>query len=404
MATINGTAGADTLNGTTAADTINGAGGNDIIRGNGNTSGTDVLNGDAGDDTIYTGSGANNVHGGIGNDTLIGTNQTTFQDVLHGDDGNDIINGGGGRDFLYGEAGNDTIDTGADVPASNGISTVVSGGDGDDQIYSAGGVSDLRGDAGNDIFHANQGLWNGSEQYSGGADFDQIVADASNQNIGIASISGVERITGGAFSNISVQTQSVSTGQSTFLDLRGIELVNISQIKGQGGNDFIILEGGAGTGNAALARNDVVNGGAGNDTIYAGLGDDTINGDAGNDTLGGGAGRDLLTGGTGADTFLFTNLTDSEVGVGADRIFDFSAADSDKIRLSDLDADAGSSGDQAFTFIGSTAFSGIAGELRAELGSDGLTHIFGDVNADSSADFEIIVTNAATLSGSDFVL
>lgn len=198
MATINGTAGADTLNGTTAADTINGAGGNDIIRGNGNTSGTDVLNGDAGDDTIYTGSGANNVHGGIGNDTLIGTNQTTFQDVLHGDDGNDIINGGGGRDFLYGEAGNDTIDTGADVPASNGISTVVSGGDGDDQIYSAGGVSDLRGDAGNDIFHANQGLWNGSEQYSGGADFDQIVADASNQNIGIASISGVERITGGA--------------------------------------------------------------------------------------------------------------------------------------------------------------------------------------------------------------
>ncbi|MGZ2386201.1 calcium-binding protein [Rhizobium brockwellii] len=403
MATINGTNNADTLNGTTSADTINGLGGDDVIRGNGNFSGTDIIDGGAGNDTIFTGSGANNVRAGIGNDTLNGTNQTSFQDFFHGDDGDDIINGNGGRDFLFGDAGSDTIRTGIDTAASNGVGTTVSGGAGNDHIYSGGAISDLGGDAGNDTFHADQGLWTGSENYNGGADFDTILADASNTNIGINQITMIERIDGGAGNtNVDIQT---STATNPFLDLRGVELVNIDEIKGQGGNDFILLEGGAGTGNIALSRADVVRAGGGNDTIISGYGSDQIFGDAGNDTLTGGQDRDFLAGGTGTDTFNLGVTTDSAVGaITADQILDFSSADGDKIRLADIDADTSSAAtNEAFSFVGSAAFSGVAGELRAETLS-GITHVYGDVNADGAADFEIVLNNGASLSATDFIL
>ena len=49
MATINGTAGADTLNGTAADDEINGLGGNDLLIAGG---GRDTLNGGTGADTM----------------------------------------------------------------------------------------------------------------------------------------------------------------------------------------------------------------------------------------------------------------------------------------------------------------------------------------------------------------
>ena len=44
----------------------------------------------------------------------------------------------------------------------------------------------------------------------------------------------------------------------------------------------------------------------------------------------------------------------------------------------------------AFTFIGTGAFSGKAGELRYDLTSDGF-QLFGDVNGDAIADFQLIV-------------
>ena len=80
-----------------------------------------------------------------------------------------------------------------------------------------------------------------------------------------------------------------------------------------------------------------------------------------------------------------------------DTIMDF--ARGDKIDLSALDANAKMAKDQAFNFIGSSAFSGKAGELRY----DGTT-IYGDVDGNGVADFSIIISNHATLSGSDFIL
>ena len=59
----------------------------------------------------------------------------------------------------------------------------------------------------------------------------------------------------------------------------------------------------------------------------------------------------------------------------------------------------------AFTFVGSAAFSNIAGELRATL-SGGSWTVQGDVNGDGVADIELIVvvTDTHPLGGGDFIL
>lgn len=59
-------------------------------------------------------------------------------------------------------------------------------------------------------------------------------------------------------------------------------------------------------------------------------------------------------------------------------------SEDDVIDLRSIDADTGRSGNNAFTFIGKSAFSGEAGELRYSG-----TIISGDVNGDGRADFEI---------------
>jgi serralysin len=159
-----------------------------------------------------------------------------------------------------------------------------------------------------------------------------------------------------------------------------------------GGNDSVdggehndTLDGGGGD-DSLLGRN-------GNDTLTGGADADSLDGGAHNDLLNGGAGDDLLRGGSGRDTFLF-----GETG-GDDRIFDF-AKGQDKVDLSGIDAVAGG-GDNAFAFIGASAFGGVAGQLRA-YSSGGSHYVAGDVNGDGVADFTI-QTNLL-LATSDFIL
>ncbi len=109
----------------------------------------------------------------------------------------------------------------------------------------------------------------------------------------------------------------------------------------------------------------------------------------------------MLTGGAGADRFTYTALSQSISGQ-ADRITDFSRAQKDKISLSAIDANSGVAGDQAFSFIGSAAFSGAAGQLRA-FTSVSETHITGDVNGDLIGDFLIRLGTVTTLQASDFI-
>ena len=130
-----------------------------------------------------------------------------------------------------------------------------------------------------------------------------------------------------------------------------------------------------------------------------GTGNDTLRGEAGNDVVVGGAGKDVLCGGGGADTFLFCALSDSAPGSGADVISDFSAPELDKINLAAIDANAALAGDQAFSFIGSDAFHGVAGELRFASGA-----VEADVNGDGTADFSLTIANLSALAAGDFIL
>ena len=103
---------------------------------------------------------------------------------------------------------------------------------------------------------------------------------------------------------------------------------------------------------------------------------DTLNGLAGQDTILGLRGRDVLTGGSEADMFKFNAKADTGTTASTrDRITDFET-DVDHIDLSAIDArdvffttlfpTKGGSifTNEAFTFIGDQAFSGVAGELH----------------------------------------
>lgn len=116
--------------------------------------------------------------------------------------------------------------------------------------------------------------------------------------------------------------------------------------------------------------------------------DDTLLAGAGNDLLVGGSGRDHLTGGLGADTFLFAGADFAGATLAlADVIADFSEAEGDRIDLSAIDALPGI-GDNAFRFLGNSAFSGAGGELRTAV-YDGYLVLEGDTSADGKADFAI---------------
>ncbi len=84
---------------------------------------------------------------------------------------------------------------------------------------------------------------------------------------------------------------------------------------------------------------------------------------------------------------------ESVVGANADLITDFSHAQGDRIDLSAIDANTGVAGNQAFSFIGTGLYTGVAGQLRYAA-AGGVTTIAGDVNGDGASDFHIQLTGA----------
>jgi hypothetical protein len=80
----------------------------------------------------------------------------------------------------------------------------------------------------------------------------------------------------------------------------------------------------------------------------------------------------------------------------------------DQIDLSRLDANTttpvlAKSGIEAFTFVGSAAFSHRPGEIRHEI-VGGNTYVHGDVNGDGVADLTIKLIGELPLSSSEFFL
>ena len=144
--------------------------------------------------------------------------------------------------------------------------------------------------------------------------------------------------------------------------------------------------------------------GLGDADILRGLGgDDDLIGGSGGDKLTGGMGKDELAGNSGNDTFIFNSVAESPAGNARDVIDDFEQG-SDVIDLTSIDADVTGGGlSDPFTFIGTTPFDNIAGELRYSFES-GNTVVEGDVNGDSTADFQIELVSQIALTASDFLL
>ncbi len=172
----------------------------------------------------------------------------------------------------------------------------------------------------------------------------------------------------------------------------------------------LTLQGAArsGTGNAL---NNTIFGSNGNDTLLSGLdGSDTIDGRLssdiilggnGEDFLIGGAGKDTLTGGADRDRFVFRDGDMKTTHATADIITDFDQGLDERIGLTGVDGNEGLGGVQSFKFIGTSAYSGTAGELRF-VQESGNTFVEGNTDTDTVADFVIRLNGLYTLDVTDF--
>lgn len=151
------------------------------------------------------------------------------------------------------------------------------------------------------------------------------------------------------------------------------------------------------------SASDILLGNAIGNKLYGNAGNDTIKGLGGADVIRGGAGADKLYGGSGGDDFDFTKLSDSKASSsGRDTIFDFDGDKGDFISLDAIDANANKTGNQAFKFMDTSAFTG-AGQLRISFSGDD-TLVSADIDGDRKADFQIKIAGAYDFVASDFIL
>lgn len=443
---------ADTLTGDSGNNSLEGGDGDDLLEGG---DGDDLLDGGADNDTASYASAADGVTVDLsetgqqdtvnaGMDTLVNIENiigSAFADILTGDsenntldggEGNDRLNGGGGDDTLNGELGNDTLD----------------GGTGNDFLHGDDGDDTLVGGSGDDLLDG--GLDTDTASYAAattGVVVDLNVTDAQDTvGAGWDTLESIENLVGGTAGDILTGNEvnnrlsgglgndvlNGEAGLDTLFGGSGNDQLNggldNDVLTGDGGNDVLngnehndTLNGGlgndtlnGGTDNDVLKGDsgaDTLNGDSGNDQLDGGSSNDTLNGGLGNDLLRGAGGSDRLTGGGNSDTFDFNQAGESGPGSTArDIIIDFVAGSGigDQIDLSDIDANGNSAdGNQAFTYIGSAAFSttNATGQLRY---SGGILR--GSIDADSAAEFEIALTGSPSLfvqvghAGSDILL
>jgi len=307
-----------------------------------------------------------------GDDRITGT---AFADTLVGDAGKDDLRGGAGNDVLRGGAGADRLDGGTGVDTASyadstkGMTVNLAAG--------TGGGGTATGDALVSIEAVNGSAY--ADTLIGGTAADTLRGGVGNDVL--RGGAGADILDGGAGFDL-----------VTYFDSTKGVTVNLAAGSGSGGTA---------TGDT-LVSIESVNGSAHADTLIGSSAANALTGGAGADTLTGGAGKDTLAGGAGADRFIFAARGDSVVGANADRITDFSHGQGDRIDLAAIDANAGVAGNQAFSFIGTAAYTGVAGQLRTVTGS--VTTIGGDVNGDKISDFHITLSGAVALVATDFVL
>ncbi|MFS0736762.1 M10 family metallopeptidase [Sphingomonas sp. 1P06PA] len=307
-------------------------------------------------------------------------------DLIYANAVANVINGNGGVDTVnydYALSGV-TVNLATGVNAGGALGDLLSN---IENVVGSAFADTITGNSGNNLIDAGTG---GLDRLAGGTGIDTLsyanASDAVSVNLqtnvtGLDAtgdtISGFENVIGSAFAD-------QLTGTSSDNILNG--LAGADRLDGGAGNDTI--DGGDDA--------DLIYGGLGNDSLLGGAGADRVNGDAGDDRLDGGLGADILTGGAGRDIFAFTDADGA-----TDVIADFRRGQ-DQIDLSDLDANEGTAAVDAFTFIGSAAFSGTAGELQATRVGGVLT-VAGDTDGNGAADFFIQVSGQTVLAPADFI-
>ncbi|HYI49007.1 MAG TPA: DVUA0089 family protein, partial [Allosphingosinicella sp.] len=154
---------------------------------------------------------------------------------------------------------------------------------------------------------------------------------------------------------------------------------------------------------AGLGQGNVARGNVANALMFEGNSASLIEnaiGGSGQDTLIANQVANSLTGNAGSDLFRWMASGDAGTGALADTITDFLRG-TDKIDLSAIDAIPATGGNDDFTFIGTTAFHNVAGEVRYEV-TGGHAHVFADLDGNGTSDMEIIVSNVIILAGTDF--
>ncbi|QXH62307.1 calcium-binding protein [Pseudomonas azerbaijanorientalis] len=328
------------------------------------------LTGDALANTLtWTGAGSVIIDGGAGNDTLTGGRAN---DHLNGGAGNDSLNGAAGADRLTGGDGSDLyyVDNAGDIVSETNATASIGG---TDSIYSFLGAYTL----GNNV--ENLRLLSTGAASGTGNSLNNIIDAGVGNNI----------LDGGA------GIDTLSYAYATAAVTANLALTTAQATGGSGSDTLLNFENLTGS-----AYHDKLTGNALANTLTGGAGNDTLTGGAGNDLLIGGAGLDKLYGGTGADKFDFNAL--SEMGLGAalrDVIGDFKTSEGDKIDLSTLDANVATAANDAFSFIGSSAFSSnAAGQVRFAGGI-----LYGSTDADTAAEFEIQLLGVNTLKVTDLI-
>ncbi len=392
---LDGGALADVLYGGAGRDTLSGGFGNDLLEGG---AGRDSIYGGDGDDTIIAGTGDDSdyIHGGQGFDVVsyahVGIAMeinldrgfsreretgvlrdelvqiehvigTRFGDRITGDSAYGTLDGGAGDDTLVGLGGRDTL----------------YGGEGEDWLH--GGTLDGKDDQGNHLYggvgrdHLTGGK--AADVLDGGADFDFVYYTWSDAGVQV----------------------NLATGKGKGGHAEGDKLVSIEGIHGSDHDD--ILRGDNGS------RSNTIHGNRGNDYIDGYAGDDWLYGGRGNDTIAGSAGADIMYGTASGkheagerNTYLYHTVADSRP-VAFDRIMDFNTA-RDTIDLSNIDADANRSANNAFAFVGKNAFTG-TGQLRFEH-KDGVTWIYGNTEGSTAPDLAIQLRGTFHLTEANFIL
>lgn len=432
-------AGNDYLIGFGGQDLLFGNGGNDTYLIPGGLVGIFELDG-GGNDIVYTTASyaiSSDTYGDIetlavydpASTNAVDLSGSSYAQTITGNDGANVITGGMGADILDGKGGADTfryvLQSDSTVTAPDEIRNFQSGIDKIDvSALSPTGIS-----------------WSQQTDASGTYQYVAVAPDIGNslyiRVYGAVAMSDFMMIPGrNLMGTADADTLSGNDGNDildgqggadTLIGFKGNDVYYVDNVgdvifeSSDQGNDIVYarasytlgagvsveLLSAASTGATSLQS---LTGNEFGQTIIGNAGGNILSGAGGDDRLIGGGGNDRLIGGAGADSFVFETIGDSHAyaqrsdghKVMPDVIVDFTQG-TDKIDLRGIDAILVTGTNDAFTFIGSAAFSHQAGQVRFET-AGGFTSIYADMDGDGLADMQILLQMPATLTSADFVL